>query len=220
MTSRRTGLTNDRFLVGAGTLSLIGVSFTLSCLLVAAHPTQNESQGRSIAAALLGESRLALSGHFYEMADTYFHRGVGHVHEEAFSDGFFQKIHKQFSPREHVHVKGRQINEIMPWLKLAIRMDPHNVELYTVAAFWLATEGRRPDTALDVLRQALANNPYCYQAQLELGRIYLQMGKLSEAKRAFDAGLAFWEKAAKKESSDAHWDRAALLLYRALLHEA
>ena len=220
MLRTQTRLPSVRFLVWWGMLGLTGLVFTLSCLLVVVRPVEGESGERSVAAALFGESRLALSGHFYEMADMYFHRGVEHIREEAFSDGFFQKIYAEFSPRKHVHVAGHDVNEIMPWLKLAIRMDPHNVELYTVTAFWLATEGGHPNIALNVLHQALAHNPYCYQAQLELGRIYLRMERLQEAKRAFDAGLAFWEKAAQKESRDARWDKAALLLYRALLHEA
>jgi len=174
----------------------------------------------SVASALLGESRLALSGHFYEMADMYFHKGVEHVHTRAFESGIFQKLLKDISPERHVHLGGQEVKEIMPWLWLAIHTDPHNIDIYLVAAFWLARECGRPDLAIEVLREAQCNNPFNYQIQLDKGCIYLKEKKLEEARQAFDAALAFWSHNENPHSRDAQEGKATILLYRALLHEA
>jgi len=176
--------------------------------------------GPSVVRALLGESRLALSGHFYEVADVYFHKGVEHTLRRAFENDFFQRIAGEVSPRRHAHIGGQAIKEIMPWLRLATRMDPRNVEIYLVAAFWLAGDAGRPDLAHEVLREAKCNNRFNYRLQLEDGRIYLRERRMEEAKRAFDAGLAFWPSDEQPDSNEALLGKANILLHRALLHEA
>ena len=152
------------------------------------------------------------------MADLYFQRGVGHKRVRAFQGSFFQKLSEEISPTSHTHVHGRAANEIMPWLWFAIRTDPRNVEIYLVAAYWLA-RGGRADLAHEVLQEAQWNNLFNYEIQLQNGRIYLEEQRPLEAKRSFDAGLAFWPGGEKPDSEQARYDKRSLLLYRALLHE-
>jgi len=194
--------------------------FVVSCRIMAASAgTYPQAQGDSVAAAILGQSRLGMARHAYDMADLYFHRGVHHKHDLAFENNFFQRLRREVAPELHVHVHGAAVTEIMPWLWLTIRMDPHHAEPYLVAAFWLIKEGRRPDLALEVLQEAQCAIPFNYEIQLAKGRIYLKQGDLARAKEALDAGLAFWPSGKSPVSEDARGDRAALLLYRALLHE-
>jgi hypothetical protein len=196
-------------------------AFSLACL-VSARPLDRQAMEpvRSVTGALLGASRLGLSSYFYEMADLYFHRGIEHTVTEGFQDSLFQSALSEVSPRGHLHIAGSNVKEMMPWLWVAIEMDPHNVDLYLVAAFWLAGDGNRPDLADEILRLGQCEIPFSYQIQLERGRIGLKHGNLAAAKGAFDAGLAFWPGKDDPNSQGTRADRASLLLYRALLHEA
>ena len=208
------------FWAGAGVLILWGLAFCVSCrITIGAHGGPLPADERSIAGALLGESRMGLSGYFYETADEYFHKGVGHLEEEAFQGGAFQKLLARISPHRHAHVDAANAKEIIPWLWLAIRMDPHNVDLYLVASFWLAKDAGRPDVALEVLREGQCNNPFNPLIQLARGRILLKQRRLEESTQAFDAGLAFWPGALPPDSEDARYGKAELLIYRTLLHE-
>jgi len=204
----------------AGAIALWGAVFCVSCRLVTMPMDPAEvSQEPSVAQALLGESRLALSGHFYEIADRYLHKGVGHTKEESLERSPFRRLLDGISPEHHVHLAGTEIKELMPWLWLAIRLNPRNVETYLVASFWLGGDAGEPEMALEVLNEAQCNIPYSCEVQLQKGRILLKRGRIGEAVRAFDAGLAFWPGRNSPESEDARHARASLLLYRALLHE-
>ena len=44
--------------------------------------------------------------------------------------------------------------EILPWLKLALELDPKQVQTYIVAAFWLRTSLKQVDQAERLLREA------------------------------------------------------------------
>jgi hypothetical protein len=209
-----------RSLPWAAMLAAWGAAFVLSCRLTTAAPGGRAARDRSVASAMLGESRLAMAGRFYETADLYFHQGVEHEKTEAFGDSAWQELRERISPSRHVHLHGEDAAEMVPWLWLALEMDPSRAETYMVAAFWLAHEAGQPAVALEVLRRGQAAVPRNYEIQMEKGRILLRMLRLREAADAFDAGLAFWPGGLSPESDDARHDRASLLLYRALLHEA
>ena len=81
-------------------------SFVLACHIhaVHSHPGMPAAQ-RGAATAFLGESRMGLAGHCYEVADLYFPRGV--PHRDAAQAGIthiFNLGHgiSQFTPPEHV----------------------------------------------------------------------------------------------------------------------
>ena len=199
-------------------LLLWTAAFGLSCILSALTPAR--STPGEVTAAVFGGSREAIAGALYERADLYFHRGVGHVHDEAFAHHPFQRLAESISPSRHAHVHGARIKEIMPWLWLALRADPYNEDLYLVSAFWLWSEAERYDLALRVLQQGQTSLPYNYALQTATGRLMLKQGRLERAADAFDAALAFWERTAEPDDEGARHDRAEILLYRALLHEA
>ena len=199
---------------------LWGVSFLLSCGLGVARVESDPKAGtRSVAQALLGTSCEIVSDHFYENADKYFHKGVGHIRPEAFHDSVFQKVADEISPKDHVHLVGEEVKEMMPWLCFAIKTDPHRIETYLVASFWLATDVNRPDLALNVLAEAQQNNPSSHEIQLEKGCLLLRQNRIAEARHALDTGLAFWPGAGNPDSAAMQYDKARLLLYRAVLHE-
>lgn len=210
---------NAVFRVATALIVLMLLAFILASHLAIASIDYTSSE-TSLAEAVLGNARTALSAKLYTEADVYFHRGVPHIHEKAFDSDIFQQIRQKVSPSRHVHVHGAAgIKEIMPWLELSIKADPQHLESYLVAAFWLAGKARRPDLALKLLAQAQRNIPYSYQTQMEKGRILLHTGDHSGALQAFTAALAFWQKSANKNSKESLFDKARILLYHGLLEE-
>lgn len=197
---------------------LFGISFILSCVITTSFSKQ-AALSSGIAAKVMGDSRTAMSQHFFETADLYFHKGAEHIKQKSFSNDIFQRTRKIVSPTKHVHIAHSNIKEIMPWLWLSIKMNPQNMEAYLVTSFWLSTAANKPELALEILHEAQLNNPYNYQVQIEKGRIYLKQGHLDEAKQAFDASLAFWTKTADPLNKDQQMDRAEALLYRGLIAE-
>ena len=203
--------------------SLYNAMFCLSCLLLS-HGVASaawRSPARSIADKVFGNSRMLLGNYFYFQADEQYHGGYKHKSSEAFDDTIFQTALKEVSPRKEIHMTGKAVDEMMPWLWFAIRSDPQNADVYLVTAFWLASDDiGRSDMAHKIMKEAQCNIPFHYEIQLENGRIYLREGRLRKAALAFDAGLAFWPRPLTADNPDAMSDKAALLLYRGLLHEA
>ncbi len=197
----------------------IGAAFALSCQIQARTPPQ-QTPHRSAGAALLGESRLGVSSYFYSMADLYFHCGVAHRHEEAVHDTWFQKRLDRLKPHLHMHAEGAASREILPWLDLATRMNPHNVEFILLAAFWLHHEAGERELAQNLLKQAQTANPFEYEIQLERGRLYLYARDIPAARNCFDAALAFWPSQLPASDEGARKDLSRILLYRGLIHEA
>lgn len=214
----RTGVWVALLLAGAWVLA-----FALCCRLTSVWlMSGNEANGPTMAGAAvlqaLGASRTAVGEQLYANADRVFHQGVGVYRPAAFAD-WFVRLARAIVPAGHVHLHAEGVNELIPWLYLATRADPHNVEAYVVAAFWLAGEGGRPDLAAGVLDEARANNPKDYRVYLEKGRLALKNGALIEAARALDAAGKLWERDSGTDVEQGRLDRAEMLVRRGLLYE-
>jgi tetratricopeptide (TPR) repeat protein len=185
--------------------------------------TVSSSSGESGAMAgstyILGPSRALLSAGLYKRADQYFHKGVPASKKEAFH-GFFQKWKERLNPIEHLHAEATEILEVMPWLRLASQSDPHNIEIFLVAAHWLNGEGQSPDLALGVLEEALEKNPYRYEIYLEKGRLYLSNGNLDAASKAFQTTLTVLRQKPQDDLEQARIDTGLVLLVRSYIYEA
>ncbi len=192
-------------------------AFSLACRL-ADTVDVGQSSHDSMIETLLGDSRLAISAAFYQEADTFFHKGVGHYQPKAFADGFV-KLAQEITPTGHDHLQAESVLEIEPWLYLATRMDPHNVTAYAVAAFWLAGEVGRPDLAEQVLAEARRANPRDYRVYLETGRLAIKRLNLRQAARFLEIALKLWPGQQDPEDRQTQLDRAEILMYRGLLYE-
>lgn len=200
-----------------------GAAFALCCQLTSAplmpgDETDSPATAGSVAIKALGASRVAVGDQLFANADRMFHMGVGVYRRSAFTS-WFTRLGQAVVPEGHVHLQAESVNELVPWLYFATRANPHNVEAYVVAAFWLAGAGGRPDLAERVLDEARANNPKDYRVYLEKGRLALKSGALTEAARAFDAAGALWERDPGPDKIQAQLDRAEMLVYRGLLYE-
>jgi len=111
------------------------------------------------------------------------------------SENFLARFGKNFQPG-HAHMNGRggEERELLPWLKLAIEMDPHRVEFYPVAAFWLRTQLTNVAEAESLLRSGLRENPNHYLLLTELGNLYLDDRKRpDQARFLLVAALKQWQ---------------------------
>lgn len=168
---------------------------------------------------ILGPARSLLSAGLYERADMYFHKGAPHHKEEAFH-GVFQKWKEAIVPTLHAHAEGREIEEIMPWLRLATKSDPHNIEIYLVASYWLNGKSLRPDLAQQAIMEALENNPDRYELHMELGRLLLSENQFKAALESLDEALSLVSNLDQKDPEQAAIDFPFICILQSYLHEA
>jgi tetratricopeptide (TPR) repeat protein len=109
---------------------------------------------------------------------------------------------RHFIPNSHTHLDeggptqdlstSDNVREILPWLELSAKLDPDNIQTYTVTAYWLRERMHKVAEANQVLLEGLRNNPDSYDILFELGRLYNE--------NYHDAGRArnVWELAVRK----------------------
>ena len=202
---------------------LLVVCFSLSAGLEPwfARWTASSSRVSGVLGVWLGDSRQILANQFFVKADEYFHGGYYpsifdqaelpktlHMAEttkdhEDHADmpdflgpayDWISRFGRHFYPTEHAHLKGAEEQEILPWLKLSSLLDPHKVQTYTIAAFWLRTELGKVDEALDFLREGLRANPDSSDILFELGQIYyVARHEPSQARNIWELALRKWQ---------------------------
>jgi len=177
-----------------------------------------ESGSNAASVYILGPARSLLSAGLYRQADVYFHKGVPAHKDEAFH-GFFQKWKEAITPVKHAHASDKETLEIMPWLRLATQSDPHNIEAYLVAAFWLNGEGKSPALALEVIEEAIQKNPGHYEIYLEKGRLYLSNGEFQPAEEAFQTALTMLTHEEQSDPEQASIDMGLILMVQSYLFE-
>lgn len=127
-----------------------------------------------------------------------------HEHEkgrEGVEGGFMgpprdwiDRLSRHFKVTEHTHLSGgRTEAEVLPWLRVAAEFDPHQVEVYTTAAYWLANRLGKPDQAEAFLRRGLRANPDSEEILFELGRLAWQHRRNADrARHLWQAAERAW----------------------------
>ena len=200
-------------------VALAAAAFTMACRLATPEAGGEGPEG-SVAGRFLVGSQSAISDSLYEEADVYFHRGIEHVHHKAAITDACQSLLVQISPALHVHAVGTDAREIIPWLRFATEVNPHNVIAYRLAAYTVASDLNRFDLAQSILIEAQRNNPRDYRIPLEWGHLYLREGDVPSATRALDLALRLWPSGLDAEDKEVMLDRAQALLYRAVVYLA
>lgn len=203
----------------------------------------------SIFALLLGESRRAFSDQVFLKADAYFHQGYypsvfdlalpdgkthmaketeGHDHHDhshtqakrEYRD-WLERFGSHFYPAEHRHLeKFGDAREILPWLRLSAELDPHRVDTYTVAAYWLRERLNKVNDAEAFLREGLRANPGSYEILFELGRLYAENNRdVPRARAVLELAVEKWlrQEAAKPNPDELGY--AQILAQLAALEE-
>ena len=183
----------------------------------------------SVLKVLLGDGRRLLANHLFTKADIYFHSGyyptifdsteppkenhmAGHEHHGGDHDededfmgkprNWVDAFGRNFKITKHTHLEHGREKEILPWLKLSAEMDPHLIDTYTVAAYWLATQLHKVPEAEQFLREGLRENPKSYEILFALGRIYYnQYRDPARARNVWELALRRWreQQTAKKD---------------------
>lgn len=108
------------------------------------------------------------------------HETHGHSHDDdehvaamtpAAASNWLEAFIRRFRITEHTHLEDGQEREILPWLKLAIELDPQAVETYTTSSFWLRSKLGNVEQAEKVLREGIRNNPSNPELLFEMGRL-------------------------------------------------
>ena len=73
---------------------------------------------------------------------------------------------------KHIHLHGGEEKEMLPWLYYAVRLDPQNVNAYVIGGHWLGRRLKKPDEAIQLLQEGIANNPDSWRIYEEMGMIY------------------------------------------------
>jgi tetratricopeptide (TPR) repeat protein len=195
-------------------LMLWGTAFALGCFVVPNDPA--DDLGGGVMAQLFTSSRGVLAEKFYLTADTYFHRGVGHHKEQAFTS-WLESLHDNVRPESHEHAEGEEIAEIMPWLYFAAETDPDNVETVLVTAYWLSRNLNRPDEALALVNEALRRHPDDYELYAERARIYMMKHNAVKAANNLDHAIMLWPSDENPDDEGARLNLAQILSYRGFL---
>jgi tetratricopeptide (TPR) repeat protein len=79
---------------------------------------------------------------------------------------------RQFRITQHTHLEHGEEREVLPWLKVAIELDPQKIDTYVSTAFWLRKELGKVKDAEAVLREGIRNNPNSSEILFEMGLLY------------------------------------------------
>ncbi|MCU0771213.1 MAG: hypothetical protein MUE94_05505 [Verrucomicrobia bacterium] len=151
-----------------------------------------------------------------------------HAHDEACEhaepsggpDDWIARLAARFEPDRHVHLEGDEDKEMLPWVKLAVEMDPHNVDAYAVGGYWLREMGKTRE-AEAFLREAQRNNPDSCEIYFELGRLTeLTTQDWGKAGRLYRLALVKWQAANAKLEKPDLIALAQILGRSAKVHEA
>jgi tetratricopeptide (TPR) repeat protein len=125
------------------------------------------------------------------------HETGGHAGEDYGFLGpprdWLDRFSRHFYPTRHTHLEsGPNKGEVLPWLRVSTWLDPHGVESYTVAAYWLRQHLGRPQAAVELLHEAWRANPDSPEILFELGRAFADLLDDTRARNLWELGLRKW----------------------------
>lgn len=101
---------------------------------------------------------------------------------------------RNFRITQHSHLENGEEKEIIPWLKLAIELNPQAIDTYVDTSFWLRSNLKRVEDAREVLREGIRNNPKSFELLFAMGQLYKEEDKnVVNARNIWLAAKRFWE---------------------------
>jgi tetratricopeptide (TPR) repeat protein len=121
---------------------------------------------------------------------------------------------RHFIPNRHTHLDeggptddlstSDKVREILPWLALSAKLDPDNIQTYTVTAYWLRRMHKDKESE-QVLREGLRNNPQSYEILFELGRLYSESyHDTIRAQNVWELAARYWQKLSPDDQMENH----------------
>ncbi len=87
-----------------------------------------------------------------------------------------------------------ELQEILPWLRVAADLDPQQPETYVVGSYWMRSRLGKVTEAEQFLREGLRFNPGNPDILFELGRIYRENRQdPARARNLWELALAKWD---------------------------
>jgi tetratricopeptide (TPR) repeat protein len=195
---------------------------------------RNGGDSASVLALMLGDGRRLFANQLFVEADIAFHSGyypsifdqqeapkdsrhmtaaegtpAEEEHEKQMNflkppRDWVEAFGRHFMITAHTHLEQGQEREVLPWLRLSADFDPHRIDTYTVAAYWLRSRLGKVKEAEEFLREGLRVNPDSYEILFELGWLYRQNYHDPErARNVWQLALRRWqEREAKKKEPD------------------
>ena len=214
-------------------LLLTGVFSLATVIQPRALKWTGRTQSESALKILLGDSKKLFAKQFFTEADISFHSGyypsifdearqaeeqeqaVAHpeaheAHEEK-SDflgkpkDWIDRFGRHFRPTVHTHLHGQEIGEVLPWLRVAADLNPHQIETYLVTAYWLERMNK-VDEAVTFIREGLRHNPKNPALLYELGWLnFKDRQDFAQARNLWVAALRCWHQVEEpKKEPDKH----------------
>lgn len=119
------------------------------------------------------------------------------------ASNWLERFIQRFRITQHSHLSNGNEREILPWLKMAIELDPQAIETYTTAAYWLRKSLGQADEAELVLREGLRNNPTNHVLLFELGLLYKESRHdNAQARNLWLAALKCWQRQGEAARKD------------------
>lgn len=153
--------------------------------------------------SIFDEKKLDEKSHMMEQHDEHDEHNHANGHDEHDDHDeddflgppkdFIDKFSRNFFNAHHTHLSPGNEREILPWLRISADLDPHRVETYTVAAYWLRSRLNKPKEAEQFLREGLQANPDSYEILFELGQTYYDSYQdIARARNVFELALKKW----------------------------
>ncbi|OIO39054.1 MAG: hypothetical protein COT00_03795 [Candidatus Omnitrophica bacterium CG07_land_8_20_14_0_80_50_8] len=167
-----------------------------------------EAHSKDPLTLLLGSAKESIGDTLFLKANSYFHGGVdmnliqhegmededhgaeGHeleTYKKAYTDWVY-KVNSRVKVLDHIHLRGQETKELLPFLSAAVKLDPYNVSAVLTTAYWLNDYFKNTDAAIEILKQGLKDNPDSWEIHYALGMNYFKVKeKYSESAAYFEA---------------------------------
>jgi len=127
---------------------------------------------------------------------------------DRFGRHFYPTVHTHLSEGGATGKQSRRGAGNPPVAQTSADLDPHDIDSYLTASYWLRTSLNRPQEAEQFLREGLRANPDSYEILLELGRVFAYSLKNNfVARNIFDLARQKWQRqeaAGKKPEAHAY----------------
>ena len=115
------------------------------------------------------------------------------------------EMNRHIEPWRSGHARHSDPQELIPWYQVLVKFNPHYVQAYTNGAFFMSDFAGQPELGRDFLIAGAKKNPWSFEIESVLGRIYFDCFK--DYDKAAEAliratGLAQEERHALAERGD------------------
>ncbi len=120
-------------------------------------------------------------------------------HKDVDFRGFLGKIERAVKPYAPHHVPHKELKELIPWYRLMTLANPHHERAYLVGAYFIYTYGKRPEEAIEFLKEGEQNNPKNPEIKEAIGRfLFYKLNKPQEAIPYYKEAILLFRKEARR----------------------